>query len=179
LIALGAVVGVAISLTGPNDELHTANPATYNALESASAPFADALIMLIGHPDIVRVIDPYAAYPNSLGDYGTFGIGQQDLYLQAVPEEIDILSPRATTAELDFTAHRTSAAVLAGSDTTTIVGPDGRRTTYRFHRHFRAIINLHFGLNVVTATAVTQRPLVTGALPRVLRLSDLRLRVVR
>ena len=171
----GAAVGVAVSVTGPDDELQAANPTTYRSLEQATSFIPQVVTTLLGHADIVRVIDPLASYPENLGDYGTSAIGNTRFYLQVPPEEVDIVSPRGERMEMTFGANRTSASLQSGRITITVADPTGTTTVFRFRHLIKAQIALQPGLNRIDLTARASKPLVPGGPQQVVRIHDLRL----
>ena len=168
-----ALAGLAVSLTGPDDELRTGNSATYRALQDATSLVPLVAVKLLGDPEIVRVIDPSAAYPETLGNYGTTGIATTTYYLEALqPTEVDLVAPRAERVLLGFVVHRTSASVSSGAVKIT-VNAGTQPTIYRFRRHVSDVINLAEGLNRVFLSAASQRPLITGGQPVVVRIDHL------
>ena len=173
LALLAALAGVAISVTGPDDELRTGNPATYRALENTASLLPLAIDKVLGSAKIVRVLDPSAAYPDTLGNYGTTGIPTTTYYLEALqPTEVDLVAPRAERVLLGFVVHRTSASVSSGAVKIT-VNAGTQPTIYRFRRHVSDVINLAEGLNRVFLSAASQRPLITGGQPVVVRIDHL------
>ena len=91
-VSYGVLVGLAISMTGEIDSLRKADPGRYLSLERLTSPLPTLITMIEGHPEVVRVIDPHAAYPNDRGDYGTNAPGKT-LSVYADREEVDVIAP--------------------------------------------------------------------------------------
>jgi hypothetical protein len=90
---IGAFVGVSISVAGPDDELRIGNLATYDAIENATEWLPTLAAKFEGHPIVERVIDPYLAYPDNLGNFGTFRPGLTPFYIHLTPVEVDVVAP--------------------------------------------------------------------------------------
>jgi len=104
LIGWGAVVGVAISLTGATDGLRASHPSTYRDLEDTFAPLPTAATMLADHPIITEALDPGTPV-NAEVHYGTAGAGKNLGFLVAdAPATVEITSPDSRGAVLRATA---------------------------------------------------------------------------
>ena len=175
VVAYSTLVGIAISITGPNDELRTGNPASYLGLEKFTNFIPELAATITGHPAIVRVIDPIAPYPENLGDYGTAAIGQATFYVPDLPEEIDVVAPHGESVDLRFVVHRTSASVRSGAVHLELTDASGHSVRLRFHRRISVSVGLRAGLNRLELEASSAKALVPGGLPYVVKISNLAL----
>ena len=97
-IVYGAVVGLAISITGYYDALRSDDPATYWDLASATSVLPTVASSVGGHPVLARVVAPIVGAngaPAATGDTGTQRIGSTRFYLSGT--EIDVIAPSQTT----------------------------------------------------------------------------------
>jgi hypothetical protein len=92
LVAYGALVGVAISMTGYYDSLRTGSPGQYRALERFFSPLPTLATMIIGRPVLVDVVNDtgYSAPVT----YGTAGAGPANFWLSRNPAVLKVVSPR-------------------------------------------------------------------------------------
>jgi hypothetical protein len=104
LIAYGALVGVAISMTGYYDSLRTGSPGTYRALERVFSPLPTLATMIIGRPVLVDVANDtgYSAPVT----YGTAGAGPSSFWLSRNPAVLKVVSPRDGQIDLVATLGR-------------------------------------------------------------------------
>ncbi len=167
----GALVGVAVSITGPNDDLQTQNPRLYQQLENVFSPAQGMLASIGGGARVVRVIDPVVDYPQNLGLYGT--VDPTSGTVLAVPEQIEVVAPSAGPYVMSALFRRTSSAPRRGR--ITVFVRDGSTTQsfpYRYGDH-RVPVAMHFGLNRLNVWVTITRPQAPGALPDVLAFSSL------
>lgn len=108
LVAWGALVGVAISMTGYYDNLRAGQPGTYRALERFFSPLPTLAAMAIGRPVLVDVLSPtgHVAAVN----YGTAGAGAATFAMNAQPTTIEIVAPRDEIVALEATVRRGPSA---------------------------------------------------------------------
>ncbi len=108
LIAYGALVGAAISVTGYYDSLRTGSPGTYRALERFFSPLPTLATMIIGRPILVDVVNPtgYSAPIN----YGTAGAGAASFWIGRDPAVLEIVSPRDGEVMLEGVLRRGPSA---------------------------------------------------------------------
>jgi hypothetical protein len=104
LVAYGALVGVAISMTGYYDSLRTGSPGTYRALERFFSPLPTVATMIIGRPVLVDVTNDtgYSAPVT----YGTAGAGAASFWLSRNAATLKVVSPRDGMIDLVATLGR-------------------------------------------------------------------------
>jgi hypothetical protein len=127
LIAWGAVVGIAISLTGYTDGLRAADPSTYRNLEDAFSPLPTAATMLAGHPIITEALDPAGPVDAKI-PYGTAGSGKDVGFLVTdAPATVEITSPdsRATVLRSTAAAQRLPGGPPPPRRLSLVYGPEG------------------------------------------------------
>lgn len=171
----GVAIGMAVSVSGPNDEMQTYNPAAYQSLENSFSGVNAALASLAGHAQVVRIIDPLASYPNNFGDYGTYEPGTLRFTFLPETEEIDINAPAAGTYRLSSRLERTASAPARGHVVIHLrSGATTRAATLQYGRVWSETVRLQAGLNriFVFATATGQRP--PGAYPDLVNVYGLR-----
>jgi hypothetical protein len=152
LIAYGALVGVAISMTGYYDSLRTGSPGTYRALERFFSPLPTLATMIIGRPILVDVVNDtgYAAPVT----YSTAGTGPASFWLSRNPALLKIVSPRdgrivlvATLGRGPSSAKRSRLTVVVDGTSTPVSG-----------RLERIPVHVERGLNEVSLRAVETPP---------------------
>ena len=174
LILIGALIGVAISITGPNDQLQTGNSALYDALESHFSFVNQELAALDGKAEVIRVLLPGVTYPSNLGNYGTYDAGSLRFGLVDQPEEIDLAAPRSGTYELVSRLERTASAPPKGAiDIHLQNGTEQQTAPLEYPHQYSAIVRLSAGLNrvYVWATFSGKQPL--GANPEIVNVYGL------
>ena len=114
MILFGAFVGVSLSVTGPTDQMQLGNNAGYQSLESAFEFIPETITKIEGRPRVVRVINPEAAYPANLSNYGTFDAGNLFFALYPEHEEVDIVAPDAGYYVIDSHLARRASAPEKG-----------------------------------------------------------------
>jgi hypothetical protein len=172
LVAYAAVLQVALSTTGPADQLRIGNPARYSALQHVTSVLPTWMVMLEGHASVVRVIDPDAGYPTALGDYGTYQAGHSFTLLHD-PEEIDVIAPSSGTFDLTATYAKAETAPVGGR--ITIYVQDGTKVTkFRFRKGEHAVaVHLDRGLNELSSWVTFTHPQAPGAFPDILTVENL------
>jgi hypothetical protein len=163
LCAYSCVVGLTISLTGPNDELRTGNPSVYDSLESATSFLPTALTVVSGHADIVRIIDPLASYPANLGVYGSYEPGRTPFDVPTQPEEIDVIAPSSGAYVFGGEFVATSAVPSGAHIGITLVVGAKEITVHPSPREQHFILDLSRGLNRIEITSTTSATLPPGA----------------
>jgi hypothetical protein len=126
LVAWGALVGVAISMTGYYDSLRTGEPGTYRALERFFSPLPTLVTMAIGRPVLVDVLNP-----NGYGaavTYGTAGAGAATFAMNAQPTTIEIVAPKDEVVGLEATVRRGGSAALGSRLVVTATSRDNDGT---------------------------------------------------
>src|SRR5262245_19519399 len=158
LIAYGALVGVAISMTGYYDTLRTGSPGQYRALERFFSPLPTLATMIVGRPVLVDVVNDtgYAAPVT----YGTAGAGPSSFWLSRSPATLKVVSPRDGTILLVAVLGRgPSSAKRSQLD----VAVDGTRASVSGHVE-RMPVHVERGLNELSMRAV-ETPAPTGPPP--------------
>ena len=110
-IVLGALVGIAISITGDSNQFQHAEPGQFAALRGATSPFATLITMIVGHP-IVLDVNPWLTGA-SYGNVSYLELGEAEsmaLNLSTQPIDIQLVSPHGGTFGFDFDAVATSGA---------------------------------------------------------------------
>ena len=99
LIAYGALVGVAISMTDYYGMLYgTGNRLQYPALERLFSPLPTLVTMILGRPVLVDVINE-TGYSQPV-TYGTPGASPATFWLSRSPAKLKVVSPRDGTVDL-------------------------------------------------------------------------------
>ncbi len=165
-LVYGCIVGMAVSVAGPNDEMQTSNTAAYQSLENTFSPLNGWFASLAGHAQVVRVIDPLASYPMNFGTYGTYEPGTLRFTFLPEQEQIDINAPAPGLYRLSSRLERTASAPAHGR--VVIHVRSGTKTTaapLAYGRVFQVTVRFVRGLNRVYAwaTATGTRP--PGAYP--------------
>jgi hypothetical protein len=106
LAVYGVIVGVAISITGEEDNLRLHNPETYQSLEQAASSIPTLAASIAGHAIVTRVILPNPPYGQDRGAYGTYDPAGQ-FYVVPDREEIDVVAPTSGRYHMsaDFTVY--------------------------------------------------------------------------
>jgi hypothetical protein len=148
LIAYGALVGVAISMTGYYNSLRTGSPGTYRALERFFSPLPTLATMIVGRPVLVDVVNDtgYAAPVT----YGTAGAGAASFWLSQNPAVLKVVSPRAGRIDL-VAAFGLGPSAAEGSRLTVVVDGTAAPVTGRIER---IPVHVERGLNVLSMRAV-------------------------
>lgn len=147
-LLFGTVVGVAISITGPDDELMANNLLTYQSLENRFSFVNHALAAIDGRAEVVRIITPGLTYPQNLGDYGTYQPGTLRWAILTHPEELDINAPAAGVYNVVSRLERTASAPAAGDIEVYVqYGHVIEHQPLRYARAFSAPVQLQAGLN--------------------------------
>lgn len=126
LILYGVVVGVALSITGYNDQLPTTQPAIYKHLVSASAGVGDLIAKILGHP-VLTALNHTAGVTIS-PVWHSWGVGTVDyLNLSASPAALEIVVPSTGNYELNMSVGPgPDLAAAAGRQITLVLnGPTG------------------------------------------------------
>jgi hypothetical protein len=154
-LAYSSLVGLAISFTGYYDWFRGGDPGVYQILQRATSPLPTVATMIVGHPDIVRVIVPGVEYPASLGDYGTSHPGSSPFWLQPRYAEVDIVSPATRLYHLSLLLAHPSVVVTGRPQL--FVQFQGRTTaiTLTGPSPCAGPLRLHRGLNRVYLAAET------------------------
>ena len=111
LVAWGALIGTAISVTGYYDSLRTGSPGTYHALERFFSPLPTLATMLVGHPVLVDILNP-AGYSASI-NYGTFGAGAPSFWMGRDETLLKVVSPRNSRILLEGRLSRGPSAATS------------------------------------------------------------------
>lgn len=159
VVLYGSVLGAAISFTGYYDWLRTADPGTYQALQDLTSPLPTLATMVVGHPDIVRIIVPGAQYPEDLGETGTNSPGQSPFWILGQPDEVDIVSPSSEAWVLE--AHVVATpGVPPGTTVTLLEQSDGVTTVHPLPPNgtWRLPVHLGIGLNRVWLSVMLSPP---------------------
>ena len=148
LTFIGAAIGIGISFTGYQDLLRLVHPATYDALEDATAPVATVATMIGGKPQIARIDDGPSPITTATGNIG-FSEDHASAWLGAVPMSLTVLSPGDRRTAIYVTAEPgPGAPPLSAIEIT--VASHGRPATVRLvGRRVRLPVSLHWGLNRV------------------------------
>ena len=137
---------MAISITGPNDQLQTGNDALDDALESHFSFVNQELAALDGKAEVIRVLLPGVTYPSNLGNYGTYDAGSLRFGLVDQPEEIDLAAPRSGTYELVSRLERTASAPPKGAiDIHLQNGTEQQTAPLEYPHQYSAIVRLSAG----------------------------------
>jgi hypothetical protein len=169
----GAAVGVAISITGPNDQMATGNPTGYQQLEDLTSPLPTLVTMLEGHARIVRVINSLAGYPQNLGDYGTYDPTGPEFTANVPPEEIDVVSPTTGPFIVRASFTRTNNAPHRGR-ITVYLKAGGTTAEFNFRAGEHAVtLPVQRGLNRIYLWVTTSKTLPTGTFPAILNVRGL------
>lgn len=170
----GTIVGMAISIVGETDQLRLADPAQYGELQRATAFLPTFLTQIVGHPDVVRVIDPDLGYPSDRGDYGTYDPGTAPFTLLLAHEEIDVISPRSGKYEMTALFGLASSAPRGSVIRIYVQSAIGiQQRRYGAGRH-GLLIGLNRGLNELEAWVTSTLPQAPGAFPDILTAQDVR-----
>jgi hypothetical protein len=153
LIAYGAVVGVAISMTGYYDSLRTGSPGTYRALERLFSPLPTLATMIIGRPILVDVSN-YGGYSAPI-TYGTAGAGAASFWMSRNPTVLKVVAPQEGRVLLVGGLRRGPSAA-AGSRLVLLATPEGGEPTVRpvEDRLEHIPVRLKRGLNEITLRLV-------------------------
>jgi hypothetical protein len=153
LIAYGAVVGVAISMTGYYDSLRTGSPGTYRALERFFSPLPTLATMIIGRPILVDVSN-YGGYSAPV-TYGTAGAGAASFWMSRYPTVLKVVAPQEGRFLLVGGLRRGPSAG-AGSRLVLLATPEGGEPTVRpvEDRLEQIPVRLKRGLNEITLRLV-------------------------
>ena len=148
LIAYGALVGVAISMTGYYNSLRTGSPGTYRALERFFSPLPTLATMIVGRPVLVDVVNDtgYAAPVT----YGTAGAGAASFWLSQNPAVLKVVSPRSGRIDL-VAAFGLGPSAVEGSRLTVVVDGTAAPVTGQIER---IPVHVERGLNVLSMRAV-------------------------
>ena len=171
LTAFGALAGAATSITGYYDELATARPNVYSALEDITSPFATVATVFSGHAAIARVYGPlpvdlpaatYSRFTEAgagtwLGNAGTITV-----VVDAPSAQNDVLVAAAQPGPAAPHGSRFAVRVKT-SDGATVVPVRGPLVFVPIH--------LHWGLNRIKLSLATPKP----TSPEVLYLAGLSL----
>ncbi len=170
-ILYGCTIGVATSVYGYYDSLRRSHPGIYWTFDRFTSPLPTLATMVIGHPVIVRLIDPAL---HRMGNYGTYHTGSTPFRLSGREVELDVVSPRSGRWHLAPTFAR--RLVFAGRGVSVIVRyADGTTQRVSLGAGVQGFeLSLHRGLNRIflaaTASGVGERvPLVNVLGVRLLR----------
>lgn len=153
LIAVGAAIGTAISLTGYYDYLRTEHPALFDTLEDVTSPFATVATMIRGKPEIARVDTALGALGLPTPSYTNFTESGASAYLGTYPLTVTIISPDSRQAALHATLLLGVGAPPLSKLGISVSSP-GRRAIV-LHTISQSIylpVYLHWGLNRIVVT---------------------------
>jgi hypothetical protein len=174
LILFGSFVGISLSLTGPNDQLHAYNIATYQDLENQFAFVPELITKIEGRARVVRVIDPEAGYPMDLNNYGTYDVGDLRFTLLSAREEIDIVAPDSHYYVISSRLERTVSAPASGPIEIHVqVGRNTSSSTLSYGHLFSVKVRLDAGLNRIYAWVTFTGPQPPGAYPDIINVYGL------
>jgi hypothetical protein len=158
LVAYGALVGVAISMTGYYDSLRTGSPGQYRALERLFSPLPTLATMIVGRPVLVDVVNDtgYSAPVT----YRTAGAGAASFWLSRKPATLKVVSPRNGRILLVAVLGRGPSS---GKRSRLDVAVDGTRAPVSGHVE-RIPVDVERGLNELSMRAV-ETPAPTGPPP--------------
>jgi hypothetical protein len=153
LIAYGALVGVAISMTNYYDILYgTGSRLQYPTLERLFSPLPTLATMIVGRPVLVNVIND-TGYTQPV-TYGTPGASPATFWLSRNPATLKVVSPREGTIDLVAMLGRGPSA---GRRSRLGVAVDGT-TTPVSGRVERIPVHVERGLNKFSLRAVEIPP---------------------
>jgi hypothetical protein len=151
LTLIGALIGTAISFTGYSNLLQTEHPATFNALEDVTGPFATVATMIGGKPQIARIDDGSLPVTPLNGRVG-FSEDHASAYLGNTTLSLMVLSPDDRRAAVVVTPTPGPGAPPLSKVAIRISG-NGRSATVPASLHqLRLPVSLHWGLNRVHLT---------------------------
>jgi hypothetical protein len=148
LTVIGAAIGTGISFTGYQDLLRLLHPATFDALEDATAPIATVATMIGGKPQIVRIDDGPLPVTTATRHIG-FSEDHASAWLGSVPMSLTVLSPDNRQTSIYVTATRGSGAPRLSSIAVTVSSHGRLATVPLIGRRVRLPVSLKWGLNRV------------------------------
>ena len=160
LVIYGAVVGLAISITGYRAQIYRTAPGQVAAMENVTQPFANLVTRMLGHP-VLASID--ANHIVTAPTYGSLGVGK---VVYAIfgrqPMKLQALSPDRGTWTLSISVSLVGDASLPPHSSAYIEVSDGlgtHRYTYSGTPGSIAIpLDLVEGKNEVTITGIATAP---------------------
>ena len=157
LLLYGALAGIAISLVGEDDQFRHQHAGTFDSLTRFFAPLPTLATTIVGHP-VPAAIDGDAAV--SPQRYSQLGVQDYTYEIGATPRQLQVVSPGRRSVVLRTRLVRGPAI------------PDDQRLVLQAHsadgftgearvdgRVKRIPVRLNRGLNTVTLTLQTDRPL--------------------
>jgi hypothetical protein len=161
--ALGAIVGFAISLTGPFDLLQERDAGTFDTLEDSFSPVPTLVSKIIGAPLIASIRGPYVQPPT---DVGPFDIQETDATVSLANQAttFTLVAPSSGTYVLSgrIIPASSKGALNDGKIRVSRMGYRSSVVVVSRDRLVRVPLELHTGINRVSFTVPgrrTRRPL--------------------
>ena len=165
LTAFGAVVGTAVSVTGPFDwtSLLASHPGVFRTLEDATSPLATLASMEVGKPVVVRVSGPLPVVRPRPG-YGTLGEDGAATWLGAGPVTVTVVAPHAQTMTLRTIATPNPQTPASASLKLAVRSDLGTLEASVHAGYMYPPIRLHRGLNRVELNLLSRSATFPGEL---------------
>lgn len=152
-IVFGALVGIAISISGYANQLANAEPGQFAALRSATSPLATLFTMMVGHPVVLYVSPTSGATFGNVSYLELGGAESTSLNLGTTTIDLQLVSPHGGTWSFNFDAVPTSGAPRLASGTEIVVQHGHTTLTEAFRPGAEHVaVPLNGGLNDVLLT---------------------------